>query len=64
MAFKRTLSHVRATHTDKTAWGILIYMRLEALFQPEKAIFSILLWKIYENNKNVPSIVVLKLETR
>ena len=61
---QRTFSHVRTTQTDKTAWGILIYMGLEALLQPEKAIFSILFWKIFENNKNMPSIGVLKLETR
>ena len=39
-------------------------MGLETLLQPEKAIFSILFWKIFENNKNMPSIGVLKLETR
>ena len=38
-------------------------MGLEVLFQPEKAIFSILLWKIYENIKNVISTGVLGLET-
>ena len=39
-------------------------MGLEALLQPEKAIFSILFWKIFENNKNLISTGVLKLETR
>ena len=62
-AFKRTLSHVRAMHTDKTARGISNYMRFEVLFQREKANFHILVMKIRENSYKVTSTGVLWLET-